>query len=439
MTHHRSIAATAAAGTTFTARRTVAAMGCMLLLTAGASAHAAVCRVSSTGTDAGDGRTWAAATLLQSALAKPACSEIWIQQGTYKPTEGADRSIAFAINRPVKLYGGFAGTETALAQRSADSRLTVLSGDIGTPVVSADNSHHVVVIGGLGAGARAASVAGIYQPADTVIDGLSIVHGRADGASHASGGGLYCNGAGQGSVCSPSIANVSFRGNWARDDGGAVYSLGAAGGASSPGITQSTFIGNAVDGYGGAIASVGQGGTSSPAIAQSTFIGNASGRYGGAIASHGNAGTSSPRITQSTFSSNWAGDFGGALASVSSGSSGVSRPLLSQSTLIGNASDGYGGALSSLNFAGGGGQVEVVSSVIWGNTSVHGVQLDTTYSGKTSVQASILQGGCAAGPDCVGVINADPTPGSTLAGYGNSGGNGNQALLLLPRAQASLP
>jgi len=405
MTHHRSIAA---AGTTFAARRTVAAMGCMLLLTAGASAHAAVCRVSSTGTEAGDGRTWAAATLLQSALARPACSEIWIQQGTYKPTEGADRSIAFAINRPVKLYGGFAGTETALAQRSADSRLTVLSGDIGTPVVSADNSHHVVVIGGLGAGARAASVASIYQPADTVIDGLSIVHGRADGASHASGGGLYCNGAGQGSVCSPSIANVSFRGNWARDDGG------------------------------GAIASVGQGGTSSPAIAQSTFIGNASGRYGGAIASHGNAGTSSPRITQSTFSSNWAGDFGGALASVSSGSSGVSRPLLSQSTLIGNASDGYGGALSSLNFAGGGGQVEVVSSVIWGNTSVHGVQLDTTYSGKTSVQASILQGGCAAGPDCVGVINADPTPGSTLAGYGG-GNSGNQALLLLPRAQASLP
>lgn len=280
-------------------------------------------------------------------------------------------------------------------------------------------------------------MAGIYQPADTVIDGLSIVHGRADGASHASGGGLYCNGSGEGSVCSPSIANVSFRGNWARDDGGAVYSLGAAGGASSPGITQSTFIGNAVDGYGGAIASVGKGGTSSPAIAQSAFIGNASGRYGGAIASLGNAGTSSPRIAQSTFSSNWASDFGGALASVSSGTNGVSRPLLSQSTLIGNASDGYGGALSSINFAGGGGQVEVVSSVIWSNTSVHGVQLDTTYSGKTSVQASILQGGCAAGPDCVGVINADPTTSSTLAKYGNN--SGNQALLLLPRAQAALP
>lgn len=152
MRHQRSIAAT---GTAFTAHRTVAAIGCMLLMSAGASAQAAVCRVSSTGNEAADGRTWGSATLLQSALARPACSEIWIQQGTYKPTEGADRSIAFTINRPVKLYGGFAGTETALAQRSADSRLTVLSGDIGTPVVSADNSHHVMVIGGLGADARA--------------------------------------------------------------------------------------------------------------------------------------------------------------------------------------------------------------------------------------------------------------------------------------------
>lgn len=429
MTHNHPIATT---GTTFTTTRTVAAVGFMLL-TAGASANAAICRVSSTGTEAGDGSTWAAATLLQTALAKPGCDEIWVRQGTYKPTGGADRSIAFAINRPLKLYGGFAGTETTLAQRSADSRLTVLSGDIGTPVVSADNSHHVVVIGGLGT--PAGSAAGIYQPGDTVIDGLSIVHGRADATHHASGAGLYCNGAGKGQVCSPTIANVTFRGNWARDNGGALYSHGAAGGASSPSITQSTFIGNAVDGYGGAIASFGNTGSSSPAIAQSTFIGNSSGGYGGAIASYGNAGTSSPRITQSTFSSNSSGGYGGAIASVSNGNAGVSRPVLSQSTLIGNASEGYGGALSSLNFAGGDGQVEVVSSVIWGNTSVHGQQLDTLYNGKATVRASTLQGGCAAGPDCVGVINADPTPGSTLAEYGN----GNQALVLLPRAQASLP
>jgi len=33
------------------------------------------------------------------------------------------------------------------------------------------------------------------------------------------------------------------------------------------------------------------------------------------------------------------------------------------------------------------------------------------------------------------LINADPRPGSTMAEYGN----GNQALVLLPRTQASLP
>ena len=407
-------------------------MGC-LLLTAGASANAAVCRVSSTGSEAGDGSTWAAATLLQTALARPGCDEIWVRQGPYKPTAGADRTIAFAINRPLKLYGDFAGTETTLDQRSADSRLKVLSGDIGTPVVSADNSHHVVVIGGLGN--AAGSAAGIYQPADTVMDGLSIVHGREDAASHASGAGLHCNGAGKGQVCSPTIANVTFRGNWARDNGGALYSHGAAGGVSSPSITQSTFIGNAVVGYGGAIASFGHTGSSSPSIARSNYIGNASEGYGGAIASYGNAGTSSPRITQATFSGYSSGAYGGAIASLSNCSAGVSRLVISQSTLIGKASEGYGGALSSLNFAGDAGQVEVVFSVIWGNISVHSQPLDTLYNGKAIVQASILQGGCAAGPDCVGVINADPSPGSTMAECGN----GNQALVLLPRTQAALP
>ena len=234
---------------------------------------------------------------------------------------------------------------------------------------------------------------------------------------------------------SPTIANVTFRGNWARDNGGALYSHGAAGGVSSPSITQSTFIGNAVDGHGGAIASFGHTGSSSPSIAQSKYIGNASGGYGGAIASYGNAGTSSPRITQATFSGYSSGAYGGAIASLSNCSAGVSRLVINQSTLIGKASEGYGGALSSLHLAGDAGQVEVVFSVIWGNISVHSQPLDTLYNGKAIVQASILQGGCAAGPDCVGVINADPSPGSTMAECGN----GNQALVLLPRTQAALP
>ncbi len=67
----------------------------------------------------GDGSSWAQAAPLQGALADAACSEIWVKQATDQPTAGTDRSVGFAINRPLKLYGGFAGTEAALAPRSS--------------------------------------------------------------------------------------------------------------------------------------------------------------------------------------------------------------------------------------------------------------------------------------------------------------------------------
>lgn len=77
------------------------------VVSAAGAAHAAVCRVTNAGT--GDGSTWATAAPLQSALADANCDEIWASQGTYLPTLTVDRSISFAINRPLKLYGGFAG------------------------------------------------------------------------------------------------------------------------------------------------------------------------------------------------------------------------------------------------------------------------------------------------------------------------------------------
>jgi hypothetical protein len=42
--------------------------------------------------------------------------EIWVAQETYKPTANNGTSISFIFKNGAKVYGGFNGTETTLAQ-----------------------------------------------------------------------------------------------------------------------------------------------------------------------------------------------------------------------------------------------------------------------------------------------------------------------------------
>ena len=80
----------------------------------------AICYVNAAAAGSNTGASWANAyTDLQSALANwPACVDIWLARGTYKPTTTTDRSISFAIKPSVFLYGGFAGTEASLGDRN---------------------------------------------------------------------------------------------------------------------------------------------------------------------------------------------------------------------------------------------------------------------------------------------------------------------------------
>ena len=96
-----------------------------------------------------NGISWSNAyTDLQDAIATaPFGSQIWVAEGTYKPTsETGDfaRSISFNLKNGVAIYGGFAGNETTLNQRKVKDNLTILSGDIGTFGDKRDNSYHVV-------------------------------------------------------------------------------------------------------------------------------------------------------------------------------------------------------------------------------------------------------------------------------------------------------
>jgi hypothetical protein len=147
----------------------------------------------------GTGTSWADASgnLQDMINAAAAGDEIWVAAGTYKPgslpgatgTIGA-RDVAFVLKEGVKIYGGFAGTETMLSERNTAANPTILSGDIGVTGDASDNAHHVVI--------------SINNTNATLLDGFIITGGNANGEgtvvmdgqtiARTSGGGIFTRG-----------------------------------------------------------------------------------------------------------------------------------------------------------------------------------------------------------------------------------------------------
>ncbi len=124
---------------------------------------------------ADNGSSWANAyTNLQTALAVATTSnQIWVAQGTYYPTDTANRNLRFTLDKPIAIYGGFAGAESRLSQRKHHLNPTILSGDIGVKDVHTDNSLNVVV-------AAAGAAGGLF-------DGFIVERGYSTG----NGSGIY--------------------------------------------------------------------------------------------------------------------------------------------------------------------------------------------------------------------------------------------------------
>ena len=147
---------------------------------------------SPTGVGTQDGSNWTmnAMTLQAALMASTAGDQVWVAAGEYKPHVD-DRTETFTIPAGVLVYGGFAGTEDALADRIGGA--TVLSGDLmgddtARPVQPVpfllvpynasrdDNSNTVVTIGG----------------ASVTLDGLTITAGEGGNpADENQGAGLY--------------------------------------------------------------------------------------------------------------------------------------------------------------------------------------------------------------------------------------------------------
>jgi hypothetical protein len=83
--------------------------------------------VAASGDDS-DGSSWATAykTIPQALAAASSGDEVWVKRGTYVI---ADENSQLTYVEGVDVYGGFAGTETALSGRSTDPSLTIIEHD----------------------------------------------------------------------------------------------------------------------------------------------------------------------------------------------------------------------------------------------------------------------------------------------------------------------
>jgi predicted outer membrane repeat protein len=381
-----------------------------------------------------DGLTWTTAyTTVQNALDLANANdgtdyEIWVAEGTYYPDAGGahvDNEVgeSFRLNyNNVQLYGGFAATETLRTQRDWTAHPTILSGDIDQDDTLANNAWHVLYLDGWSNEAITTA---------TVIDGFTVTGGNAAEVESLDGygGGLYCDGS-DGGECSPTLTNLIFSRNLARQDGGGMYNDGSYDGDSSPTLTNVLFRDNAVQSAGGGMANDGsEDGDSSPTLTDVVFQGNLA-DVGGGMANNGYEGESSPTLTNVTFRGNLAvtgggmfnegvyggsspalinvlfhgnmADAGGGMANI--GAEGESSPALINVTFSGNTAVEYGGGIYS-TAATGVSNSTLENCVLWGNTAtISGTQLYNEDGAIATIRYSTVQGGYAG----AGNLDADP-------------------------------
>lgn len=258
--------------------------------------------VNATASGADDGSSWAnACPELHDALALAGNgTEVWVAKGTYKMpfTALADpRLQTFLIRKGVKVYGGFAGTETSIGQRTTfyegGANETILSGDIGTVGNATDNTYNVVKMdGGTLNGVSVTGGNANYNLLHCYIGGGVVVvndsgatstiqkcHIRNNSSSRSGGGlAIFANG-------TVVVEDTVFSGNFSSEGGAAAA---AYSGTTNFTFDRCVFYANEatlvlLNQIGGAIAMTE--GAPTVLIKNSIFLHNVASLYGGAIAS----------------------------------------------------------------------------------------------------------------------------------------------------------
>jgi hypothetical protein len=332
----------------------------------------------------GAGTSWATAKKdVQHAinLATTAGDEVWVKAGTYLPTLNtsgnnitSDRGKTFYLTTTdIKLYGGFAGTETMASQRNPATNVTILSGFL-DGFNSANNAYHILRT--------------LNRTSACVVDGFTVQDAKTDLSGfndNSYGGGMYNGGASPSMSSSPTVSNCIFFHNYGAYGASIANNYG-----SSPTIINCTFISNVATtvstgfppssntGFGSGIyndfnanptvihctfsnnlgsAIYGSGG--SPIVSNCTFSNNS---FSGMYNNYG-----SPTVSNCTFISNMGTTSGGGGGMYNNNSS----VTVSNCTFSGNtANGGYGGGMYNMN--GSVNSPTVTNCIFIGNTATNG-------------------------------------------------------------------
>jgi hypothetical protein len=305
-----------------------------------------------------------------------------------------DRNNAFVLQKDVKIYGGFASTETDLTQRDSTRQTnnTILTGDLGTVEVNTDNAYHVVI---------SAGDAGTAE-----LNGFTISGGNANGdlrldifitvnSQHIYndlGGGIHNK------YSSPLLSNITVS-----DNSATYYGCGIYNGGSSPVITNVIITGNH-DGvaWGGGIATF----DASPILTNVIISGNTANSGGGIFNQ-----SAFPLLTNVIISGNQSGR-GGGIYSIFSSS------ILTNVIISGNtANSGGGGGINNE-----GANPVLTNVVISGNTAAGGGGI-FNFDCSPQIRNSIIQGNSSGIDGSSPIISYSLVQGLSDAGNGNIDGN----------------
>lgn len=226
---------------------------------------------------------------------------IFVAGGTYTPTAGTDRTVSFVLKNEVSIFGGFAGSNNPGSPNDRDfnAYTTTLSGDIGAIGSNTDNSYHVLT-------------AGAAVTSSTILDGVTVTLGNADGGSSLFGGGIAIS---NGSL---TINDCIFTDNSASSGSGALdinggFTADINGGFAA--VSNTTFSDNTTSGGNGGAVGISFGG--SGVFTNCTFDQNSapttSGTNGEGGAFYDTHVTGTLVIIDCTFTNNTSGNEGGAL------------------------------------------------------------------------------------------------------------------------------
>ncbi|NJO84469.1 MAG: hypothetical protein HC828_17985 [Blastochloris sp.] len=274
---------------------------------------------TASGNDANSGQTWADAfqTVQQALLvANPTAPDrvqIWVAAGTYYSDQGGgqsanDRTATFSLKDNVAIYGGFAGTETSLAERNPAVNITILSGDLDqSGTISNHDAYRVIT--------------STANDNTALLDGFTITGAYANGNfPHDSGAGIFTD------TSMAQFVNLIVAGNFATAYGGGIANFN-----STPIFSATQILSNTASTYGGGVYNS----ASAATFVDVTIRGNNADIAGGGGANF----DSTPLFSATLILSNTAGTNGGGVHN------SASTVTFADVTIQGNTTNSRGGGL----------------------------------------------------------------------------------------------